>query len=139
MKKYFLLYKQPCRENGFTLLEILVVIAILGLIAAVVIPSVLVFMDSADEPSFHVEKKGMQRAVTGLMALVRTDTLKGDYVDDGQWHNAFKESDLIYAENDDGLRLDFTEVISPYEFETAYWYQFTSSGKVHGTITKPAF
>ncbi len=124
------------KENGFTLIEILVVVALLGILAGIIIPSVLIFMDSGGEPAFATENQNIQTATTAIMALIKTDTLKGNFVDDGNFHNDFTDPDSVYAENDNGVKLSLTELM-PGDFKTAFWYKFTSNGRVAGRAEPP--
>ncbi len=124
-------------SSGFTLIEMMVVIALLGILAGIVIPSVMFFMDSGKEPAFETENQNIQTATTALMVVMRTDTLQGAFVDDGQWHNDFTDPESVYAQNDDGIKLSLTEVIAPGHLETAFWYKITSDGKVSGRMEPP--
>ena len=54
-------------EKGFTLIEILVIIAILGLLAGIVIPNVVRFIDSGEQDARDTERDNVQIAVISLM------------------------------------------------------------------------
>ena len=55
-------------ERGFALIELLIVIAILGILAALIIPNVTTFMESGRVGAGRAERSGLQVAVDGAMA-----------------------------------------------------------------------
>ncbi|AGG05790.1 general secretion family protein [Dehalococcoides mccartyi] len=63
------------RESGFTLIEILVVVAILGALAGVVIPNVVKFMHEGKVESANTELANVRLAVLSAMVDVKTNTL----------------------------------------------------------------
>ncbi len=85
-------------EKGFTLIEILVIIAILGLLAGIVIPNVVRFMNEGDDEARNTERDNFQAAVISLMFDNDSDELVTVY-DDVQ-----EEADilLVRAKLDDG-------------------------------------
>lgn len=54
---------RPVREAGFTLLELLVVLAILGLLAAIVGPQVIRYLGSSRTQTAHVQAKNIEAAL----------------------------------------------------------------------------
>ncbi len=62
-------------ERGFTLMELLIVVAILGVLAAVVIPNVGRFIGAGEEEAKDIEFSSIQAAVHAMMVDNGLDTL----------------------------------------------------------------
>jgi len=68
-------------EKGFTLLEMLVVVAILGALTAVVIPNVVKFMNEGKEEAMLAEHHNLQTSVLAILADADVHALDATYTD----------------------------------------------------------
>jgi len=65
MRKYF---KKLGKQKGFTLVELLIVVAILGVLAAVVVPNVIGLAGKGQEEAAKTELSNIQTAMDIMMA-----------------------------------------------------------------------
>ena len=68
-------------EKGFTLVELLVVIALLGILAAIAIPNVIQFVGRGEEEANRTDHDNVQTAVLALLSDAGVHELDGDYTD----------------------------------------------------------
>ena len=62
-------------ERGFTLIEIMIVVALLGILTAVVIPNVLNLMNEGEEEAKQTEWHNVQTAVYAIMLKAHSSQL----------------------------------------------------------------
>ena len=93
---------EPRREQGFTLVEVLVVVAVLGIIAAIVVLNVTGFVGSGKQDSANSEAHQVQTAVIAYMQAHNLSTWDG-IVGDGSSEDVEK-----YLLNPARLQAEYT-------------------------------
>lgn len=67
------------KQKGFTLIELVVVIGILGILAAIVVPKVGTFREKAEAAAFEADERIMKSAAQMLIAEKGLDEAAGTY------------------------------------------------------------
>lgn len=85
------------RKAGFTLVELLVVMAIIAILASIVVPGVIGHIKKARATRAHAEVKGMELALSKMLADAGRNSLqdlfnKSYWDENGQWRNAFNNT-----------------------------------------------
>jgi prepilin-type N-terminal cleavage/methylation domain-containing protein len=113
-------------EAGFTLIEILVVIAILGVLAAVAVPNVGKLFGAGETESYDAELHNLQVAVLSMLTDSTSGQLDGSYagINDLSAVTATKDTAGDLKLNDYPIGLDGTSV------KTGCTYDFTQTGQV---------
>ena len=72
--------KQRKNQKGFTLVEMIVVIAIIGVLATMMVPSLLGFVDKAHESNMNAAAAGLGRGIEAILLEGKWSGLTGDMV-----------------------------------------------------------
>ena len=80
------------KQNGFTLVELLVVVAILGALAAVAVPNVGKFIGQGKQESYNAELHNLQTGVMAMLADSNAGILDSSHTD-------IDDMDLVTADN----------------------------------------
>jgi prepilin-type N-terminal cleavage/methylation domain-containing protein len=103
-------------EKGFTLMELLIVLAILGIIAAVVIPSGAGLMTSGTLNAAQTEAENVKTAAAGYVGEC------------GEWPDSSDEVGFFFEGDSDALKATYhfggdgiIEGVSNQEWEDVHW------------------
>jgi prepilin-type N-terminal cleavage/methylation domain-containing protein len=88
------LFKKKNSEKGFTLIEMVIVIAIMGVLIAMLLPNLLGFWNSSQETSCDTSAKMLQSAVTGYIASGQVSSYSNGEID----QDVLIENDFIVEE-----------------------------------------
>ena len=110
------------RQSGFTLIEVLIVITVIAILAAIVIPNLLLMIQRAKQKRGMAELRGMATATSAY----ETDTNFAP-LGDGSWHDSNTVITL-------GTLSPFyiTVLPNPDPWNDQYQYAATASGGDYG-------
>jgi len=118
-------------EKGFTLVELLVVVAILGVLAAVAVPNVGKFIGKGKQESYETELHNIQTAVIAMLADAYADELDQAYTTPTGDMSTITTDNLTVTLDGYLIGLDGTMVRSDCT------YTFSKDGKVVTQILPP--
>ncbi|MFD2657487.1 competence type IV pilus major pilin ComGC [Gracilibacillus thailandensis] len=98
------IWKKWNKEDGFTLVELLAVIVILGIIVAIAVPAIGSIIDRAEEGAQEAEAELIENAARLALIAAQADGEEADWVFDGGDQPNITVQELLdngYLETDD--------------------------------------
>ncbi|MFC1956494.1 type II secretion system protein [Chloroflexota bacterium] len=117
-------------EKGLTLIELVVVVAILGILAAIIVPNVASWIGEGKDEAARTELYDVQLAMTAVMAKANISTvteLAGPGTDDLRGYPTGVTADLDGTPPDDDLDMSYY-LIDPTS--DTYTYAWDARGKI---------
>ncbi|MDD3832391.1 MAG: type II secretion system protein [Oscillospiraceae bacterium] len=130
------------KKSGFTLIELIVVIAILGILAAVLVPSVLGYIDKANEETDKANAHSFfQTAQLAYVDVVQTiDVDAADLDSSGNWLGATDTTNAVIVEinNHVPADVDYQVIIGPTGIVRVEYDGLEFDGATYGTTVAGA-
>ena len=128
MNKIFRILHQY--KSGFTMIELLVVVGILGILAAIIIPNIMSLMSEGEEEAKGIEYHNIQVAVLSMMVKAEVSVLDGSSDYDGI--DELEEIHGVTATNSD---TSITYYLDDYLFSGTYPLMQAYDIALDGSVT----
>lgn len=118
-----------CRERGFSLIELLIVVAILGVLVAIAVPQMSSFVGRGETEAQDVELRMVQSVLTAVMSENEIESVS----EKTDWDNTLDGEPAWGGKPGDAIDFDNLLITT----DTAYWYTWDENGNVTQNTTAP--
>lgn len=136
-QKLFRLPQRRKVEEGFTTLELLVVLLMLGIVAAIAIPAWLAFyntqkLNAAQSQVMEVMRQAQSTARRQKIAYQASFRQQGDRVQWATYPSSANPATQTWSNLEQGIKLDAETTLA--QQNNVYRVQFNHNGEVHGQL-----